>query len=66
MTGRQVGLLELQWDPLMMISCAVDGIFVTDMVIQFFTMYPKTTARGIQWDTRQQLQVRCWEVGAGG
>ncbi|CAK8997028.1 Potassium voltage-gated channel subfamily H member 6 (Ether-a-go-go-related gene potassium channel 2) (ERG-2) (Eag-related protein 2) (Ether-a-go-go-related protein 2) (Voltage-gated potassium channel subunit Kv11.2) [Durusdinium trenchii] len=54
----QVGLLELQWDPLMMISCAVDGIFVTDMVIQFFTMYPKTTARGIQWEDSLQKIAR--------
>lgn len=46
----QVGLLELQWDVLMAVSCVVDLVFVTDMVIQFFTMYPYTTARGIQWD----------------
>ncbi|CAK9117591.1 unnamed protein product [Durusdinium trenchii] len=42
----------------MMISCAVDGIFVTDMVIQFFTMYPKTTARGIQWEDSLQKIAR--------
>lgn len=46
----QVGLLNLEWDVLMAVSCVVDLVFVTDMVIQFFTMYPYTTARGIQWE----------------
>jgi len=36
----QVGLLELQWDVLMAVSCVVDLVFVTDMVIQFFTCTP--------------------------
>jgi len=46
----QVGLLELEWDVLMIVSCVVDLVFVSDMVVQFFTMYPITTARGVQWE----------------
>ncbi|CAJ1368662.1 unnamed protein product, partial [Effrenium voratum] len=46
----QVGLLELRWDILMMVSCMVDSVFLWDMVLQFFTMYPRVTARGLQWE----------------
>eukprot|EP00913_Durusdinium_trenchii_P033948 g31778.t1 len=36
---------------LQILSWGVDSIFFVDMVLQFFTMYPKTTPRGIEWET---------------
>ena len=36
----QVGLLELEWDLLLLTSCLVDLVFLTDMVLNFFTMNP--------------------------
>ncbi|CAK8993203.1 unnamed protein product [Durusdinium trenchii] len=50
-TPVQVGLLELRLDFLQILSWGVDSIFFVDMVLQFFTMYPKTTPRGIEWET---------------
>eukprot|EP00435_Cladocopium_sp_Y103_P035114 s2535_g9.t1 len=50
-TPIQVGLLELRFDFLQIISWCVDMVFAIDMVLQFFTMYAKTTPRGIEWET---------------
>lgn len=49
----QVGLLELvQWDLLLTLSTLVDFIFLIDVFLQFVTMYPRTTPRGIVWEQR--------------
>ncbi|CAE7362377.1 Kcnh6 [Symbiodinium pilosum] len=49
-TPLQVGLFEIQLDMLLAVSLCVDSIFLLDMILQFFTMYPKKTARGVQWE----------------
>ena len=51
-TPLQVGLLEIRWDALFFITWCVDLIFMIDMVLQFVTMYPKTTARGLELEFR--------------
>ncbi|CAJ1349613.1 unnamed protein product [Effrenium voratum] len=51
-TPIQVGLFEMEFDGLLVASLCVDVIFLADMVLQFFTMYPKRTARGIVWEDR--------------
>ncbi|CAJ1407986.1 unnamed protein product [Effrenium voratum] len=51
-TPLQVGMLEIQWDMLFVITWCVDLVFIIDMVLQFITMYPKTTARGLEWEFR--------------
>mmetsp|Transcript_61078 Transcript_61078/g.126486 ORF Transcript_61078/g.126486 Transcript_61078/m.126486 type:complete len:692 (+) Transcript_61078:64-2139(+) len=49
----QVGLLELvQWDLLLTLSTLVDMVFLCDVFLQFVTMYPRTTPRGIVWEQR--------------
>lgn len=55
-TPLQVGLLEIRWDALFFITWCVDIIFMIDMVLQFVTMYPKTTARGLE------LEYRPWKI----
>jgi len=55
-TPLQVGLLEIRWDALFVITWCVDIIFMIDMVLQFVTMYPKTTARGLE------LESRPWKI----
>ncbi|CAE7222344.1 unc-103 [Symbiodinium necroappetens] len=49
-TPLQVGLFEMQVDLLLAVSLCIDVIFLADMILQFFTMYPKRTARGVQWE----------------
>jgi hypothetical protein len=46
----------LGWDALFVITWCVDIIFMIDMVLQFVTMYPKTTARGLE------LESRPWKI----
>ena len=55
-TPLQVGLLEIRWDALFFITWCVDIIFMIDMVLQFITMYPRTTARGLE------LEYRPWKI----
>ena len=55
-TPLQVGLLEIRWDALFFITWCVDIIFMIDMILQFVTMYPKTTARGLE------LEFRPWKI----
>ena len=43
-------MLEIQWDALFVFTMLVDLVFVIDMVLQFVTMYPRTTARGLEWE----------------
>ncbi|CAK8993198.1 unnamed protein product [Durusdinium trenchii] len=51
-TPVQVGLFPMRIDGLMIFSLCVDAVFLADMVLQFFTMYPKRSARGIIWEDR--------------
>ena len=51
---QQVGLLEIELDALFVLTMLVDFVFVVDMVLQFVTMYPRTTARGLEWELRPQ------------
>ncbi|CAE7532795.1 KCNH6, partial [Symbiodinium pilosum] len=53
-TPLQVGLLEIELDALFVLTMLVDFVFVVDMVLQFVTMYPRTTARGLEWELRPQ------------
>lgn len=41
-----------------MITWCVDGLFIVDMLLQFVTMYPKTTARGLEWECRPRKIAR--------
>ena len=50
--GSFVKLVGLRWDMLFVITWCVDLVFIIDMVLQFITMYPKTTARGLEWEFR--------------
>lgn len=45
-TPVEVAMLETKIDPLFFINRAVDLIFMLDMVLQFFLMYPKKSASG--------------------
>lgn len=49
-TPVQVGLFDLQLDTLMVFSFYVDFVFLTDMVLQFFTTYSRDTSDGIVWE----------------
>ena len=40
-TPIQVGLFPIRMDLLLAVSLCVDFVFLVDMVLQFFTMYPK-------------------------
>lgn len=51
-TPIQVGLFPIRLDSLLILSLCVDGIFLADMALQFFTMYPKRSSRGIIWEDR--------------
>ncbi|CAJ1329415.1 unnamed protein product, partial [Effrenium voratum] len=57
-TPIQVGLYELQVNGLQIVSWIVDFCFMVDMILQFFTMYPKQTPRGIEWEQRLHLICR--------
>jgi len=59
----QVGLLELAWDFLLIASCLVDLVFLADMALNFFTMYPRTTARGIKWEDSLEKIARHYISG---
>lgn len=48
----QVGLMEPNWGTLLMLSTIVDGIFLTDVVLQFITMYPRPTQSGVVWEQK--------------
>eukprot|EP00927_Polykrikos_kofoidii_P084475 TRINITY_DN8905_c0_g1_i2.p1 TRINITY_DN8905_c0_g1~~TRINITY_DN8905_c0_g1_i2.p1 ORF type:complete len:734 (-),score=95.52 TRINITY_DN8905_c0_g1_i2:258-2270(-) len=55
----QVGLLAVQWDWMFVLSSMVDLIFVVDMILQFFVMYPKRTDFGIVYESRHdQIIIR--------
>lgn len=45
-TPVQVGMLDTQFDVLFVLGLVIDVIFVTDMILQFFTMYPAGTTIG--------------------
>eukprot|EP00434_Breviolum_minutum_P001343 symbB.v1.2.001180.t2/scaffold60.1/size581591/20 len=49
-TPVQVGLFELQLDTVMILSFFVDFVFLTDMILQFFTTYSRDTSDGIVWE----------------
>eukprot|EP00928_Gymnodinium_smaydae_P026516 TRINITY_DN20797_c0_g1_i1.p1 TRINITY_DN20797_c0_g1~~TRINITY_DN20797_c0_g1_i1.p1 ORF type:complete len:680 (-),score=110.74 TRINITY_DN20797_c0_g1_i1:355-2394(-) len=49
-TPLQVGLLEMKVDGLFICSLVVDAIFFTDMVLQFFLMYPVQNCRGAEME----------------
>ncbi|CAE7577375.1 Kcnh6 [Symbiodinium natans] len=51
-TPFQVGLLELEVDAILVIGLCVDCVFLVDMVLQFFTTFPKSTTHGIVWEVR--------------
>ncbi|CAE7906452.1 hypothetical protein AK812_SmicGene19298 [Symbiodinium microadriaticum] len=53
-TPLQVGLLEIHLDFLFVLTMMVDFVFVIDMILQFVTMYPRTTARGLEWELNPQ------------
>lgn len=59
----QVGLLELAWDFLLIASCLVDLVFLVDMALNFFTTYPRTTARGIKWEDSLEKIARHYISG---
>ena len=48
----QVGLLKVEFGLLTVLSLAVDLVYVVDMILQFFTSYPRRTARGVEWEVR--------------
>ena len=41
-------------DFLFVLTMMVDFVFVIDMILQFVTMYPRTTARGLEWELYPQ------------
>ena len=41
-------------DFLFVLTMMVDFVFVIDMILQFVTMYPRTTARGLEWELNPQ------------
>lgn len=51
-TPVQVGLLKVEFGLLTVLSLAVDLVYVVDMILQFFTSYPRRTARGVEWEVR--------------
>eukprot|EP00931_Biecheleriopsis_adriatica_P007435 TRINITY_DN108714_c0_g1_i1.p1 TRINITY_DN108714_c0_g1~~TRINITY_DN108714_c0_g1_i1.p1 ORF type:complete len:714 (-),score=104.88 TRINITY_DN108714_c0_g1_i1:76-2217(-) len=52
-TPIQVGIMDLEeMDGLFVVSLCVDVIFLVDICLQFFTMYPMKKARGIEMEHR--------------
>jgi len=51
----QVAILPppTQVDFLFILNCLIDLIFIADMVLQFFLMYPQKTNTGIRWEHRK-------------
>lgn len=45
-TPIQVSMLEAQFDVMFVLGLVIDFIFITDMILQFFTMYPAATSIG--------------------
>mmetsp|Transcript_18976 Transcript_18976/g.44220 ORF Transcript_18976/g.44220 Transcript_18976/m.44220 type:complete len:428 (-) Transcript_18976:6-1289(-) len=59
MTPVQVCLFAtVELDALFVVSILVDGIFLVDMILQFFTTYSRRTARGIFWETKLRKIAR--------
>lgn len=56
-TPIQVGLLQLHFDALFVVSLFVDLIFFVDMFLQFCTAYSKRTVRGVEWEVRMHRIV---------
>lgn len=56
-TPIQVGLLQLNFDALFVVSILVDLIFFIDMFLQFCTAYSKRTVRGVEWEVRMHRIV---------
>ncbi|CAE7236406.1 KCNH6 [Symbiodinium necroappetens] len=51
-TPVQVGLLKVEFGLLTVLSLAVDLVYVIDMVLQFFTSYPRRRGREVEWEVR--------------
>ncbi|CAE7393743.1 KCNH6 [Symbiodinium sp. CCMP2456] len=51
-TPFQVALLDLEIDAVLVMGLCVDFVFLIDMVLQFFTTFPKSTTHGIVWEVR--------------
>lgn len=57
-TPVQVSMMVPDMGPFFYVNCAVDLVFVFDMVLQFFLMYPKRTTYGYTLEHRQSMIVR--------
>jgi potassium voltage-gated channel Eag-related subfamily H protein 7 len=57
-TPVQVSMMEAQLDFAFVVNCFVDLIFVSDMILQFFIMYPKPTANGYTLEHKHREIVR--------
>lgn len=60
----QISMLEVKLDVWFGINCAIDLIFLIDMILQFFIMYPETASHGILWESRKNMiaknYLRTW------
>merc|ERR1719197_1109191 len=50
-TPFEVGFMQTSMNAMFFINRAIDMIFVCDMVLQFFLMYPKKTIFGLRMET---------------
>jgi len=54
----QVSMLESRFNAFFVINCCVDMVFVVDLVLQFFLMYPKKTDYGFELEYRHSEIVK--------
>lgn len=57
-TPVQVSMVETRVDLMFLVSCMVDLIFVIDMGLQFFLMYPKQTNYGYVLENQHSMVVQ--------
>mmetsp|Transcript_38785 Transcript_38785/g.97481 ORF Transcript_38785/g.97481 Transcript_38785/m.97481 type:complete len:724 (-) Transcript_38785:32-2203(-) len=57
-TPVQIALVPLQVNAFFVVSCTVDAVFLIDLFLQFFIMYPRESDRGITHEHRHVEIVR--------
>jgi len=62
-TPAEVALMEVKWNPIFVINRLVDLIFIVDMCLQFFIMYPVFSRFGRQLEYRRDKIAKNYLTG---
>merc|ERR1719504_551490 len=57
-TPVEVGMMETKFDALFIINRAIDLIFLADMILQFFLMYPVKTNFGVMMEGNHKKIIK--------